>query len=259
MIKPRIIPCLLIREKGLVKTKKFKDYKYLGDPINAVKTFNEKLVDELMVIDIDATSKNKELDLNLIKKFSEEARMPLCYAGGVKKVSDVKAIIELGVEKVGMSYGAISNPSLIKNASELVGSQSIVIVLDVKKKILGGYSVFTHNGTKDTGRKPEDLIEEMQEQGAGEIIINSIDNDGMMEGYDHNLIKKIKDKIKIPLTIIGGAGNKDHIKKVIERFGLLGIGAGSLFVFKGKYNAVLISYLSAEDKEEFNEIIRKKN
>lgn len=259
MIKPRIIPCLLIRDKGLVKTKKFKDYKYLGDPINAVKTFNEKLVDELVVIDIDATVKDKKLDLELIKKFSEEARMPLCYAGGVRKVADVKAIIELGIEKVGISYGALSNPSLVKEASKLVGSQSIVIILDVKKKFFGGYSVFTHNGTLDTGRKPEDLVIEMQNNGAGEIIINSIDNDGMMTGYDHNLIKKIKNIIDIPLTILGGAGKKEDINKAIESFGLIGIAAGSLFVFKGKYHAVLISYFSREEKEEFNEIIKRNN
>jgi len=257
MIKPRIIPCLLIRDKGLVKTKKFKDYKYLGDPINAVKTFNEKLVDELIVIDIDATSKEQELNLELIRKFSEEARMPLCYAGGVKTVSDIKAIIELGIEKVGISYGAISNPSLVKEASELVGSQSIVIILDVKKKLFGGYSVFTHNGSIDTGKKPGDLVLEMQNHGAGEIIINSIDNDGMMEGYDYKLIKNIKNKIKIPLTIIGGAGSKKHINDVIKNFGLMGIAAGSLFVFKGKYHAVLINYFSREEKNEFNEIIKK--
>lgn len=257
MIKPRIIPCLLIRDKGLVKTYKFANDKYLGDPINAVKIFNEKLVDELMVIDIDATSKNLEINFELIKKFSEEARMPICYAGGVNELSQVKKIIELGVEKIGISYGGIINPNLIQEAAKLVGSQSIVAILDAKKNFFGGYSVYSHNGTKDTGWKVQDLARKLVNKGAGEIVINSIDNDGAMSGFDHKLIKLIKDNVSVPITVIGGAGSINDMESVLDEFGLIGISAGSMFVFNGKYKAVLINYLSEEEKQKLNLIIEK--
>ena len=250
MLRPRIIPCLLIRNNGLVKTINFSEEKYIGDPINAVKIFNEKLVDELMIIDIDATVKMKEPNFNLIKKIAAESQMPISYTGGIKNVEQIKRIISYGVEKVGISSGAIINPELISNASKEVGSQSVVVVLDVKKKILGGYNVYTHNGKNDTGYKVESLAKDLTNRGAGELIINSIDNDGKMKGYDINIIKDIKKtvSVSVPVTLIGGAGSIDDIKKLVDEFHIIGAAAGSLFVFQGKYKAVLINYPDQDEK-----------
>ena len=258
MLKPRIIPCLLIRDNGLVKTINFSKEKYIGDPINAVKIFNEKLVDELMVIDIDATIKNQDPNFDLIKKIAAESQMPISYTGGIKNVGQVKKIISYGVEKVGISSRAISNPELISNASQEVGSQSVVVVLDVKKKMLAGYSVFTHNGKIDTGYKLQDLVKDFASRGTGELIINSIDNDGKMKGYDINIVKSIKKLVSVPITLIGGAGSYDDIKKLIEEFGIIGAGAGSMFVFQGKYKAVLMNYPNQTDKNYIFESINNK-
>ena len=257
MLRPRIIPCLLIRNNGLVKTINFSEEKYIGDPINAVKIFNEKLVDELMIIDIDATVKMKEPNFNLIKKIAAESQMPISYTGGIKNVEQIKRIISYGVEKVGISSGSIINPELISNASKEVGSQSVVVVLDVKKKILGGYNVYTHNGKNDTGYKVESLAKDLTNRGAGELIINSIDNDGKMKGYDINIIKDIKKTVSVPVTLIGGAGSIDDIKKLVEEFHIIGAAAGSLFVFQGKYKAVLINYPDQNKKNYiFNSLIK---
>ena len=250
MLRPRIIPCLLVRDKGLVKTLKFKDSKYIGDPINAVRIFNEKESDELIVLDIDATSQNHEPDYAMIEKLASECRMPLCYGGGIKTVEQAVRIFSLGVEKVALSSAAISNPELIKEIAARVGSQSVVVVLDVKKKFFGGYDVVTHNGKKSTGKNPIDIVAKYQELGAGEIVINSVDRDGVMEGYDINLIEKIRAKISLPLTVIGGAGKLDDIGELISKFKIIGASAGSLFVFKGAYKAVLINYPSSETKDD---------
>ena len=248
MLRPRIIPCLLIKDKGLVKTINFTKEKYVGDPINAVKIFNEKLVDELMIIDIDASVNNQPPNFELIKKIVAESQMPISYTGGITNVEDVKKIISFGVEKIGISSGAINRPDLITESSEAVGSQSVVVVLDVKKRLFGGYSVFIENGKKDTGKRLNELAKEMIDRGAGELVVNSIDRDGTMQGYDHNIVNHLKEKISIPLTIIGGAGNLNHLSQLIESYGIIGAGVGSMFVFKGKYKAVLISYLSPEEK-----------
>lgn len=250
MLKPRIIPCLLIHEKGLVKTVGFKAPKYVGDPINAVRIFNEKRADELIVLDIDATTKGCAPDLTLIEKLASECRMPLCYGGGIKTVAQAQRIFSLGVEKVSLSSAAIENPSLVASISERVGSQSVVIVLDIKKKLLGGYEVVTHNGKKSTGKSPFDLAPLFQKLGAGEIVINSVDLDGQMKGYDMTLAEKIRKVTSLPLTILGGAASLDDIGGLVSRFGIVGAAAGSLFVFKGPYKAVLINYPSSEQKEE---------
>lgn len=251
MLYPRIIPCLLVKDKGLVKTVNFKNPKYVGDPINAVKIFNEKEVDELMVIDIDATIENREPDYVMIERLAAECRMPLCYGGGVTMSYQIEKIIQLGVEKVAISAAAIANPSLVSEAADKVGNQSIVVVLDVKKKLLGGkYEVFTHNGQKATGKNPLEMALQMEKLGAGEIVINSIDQDGVMEGYDFSLVDKIRNSIKIPLTVLGGAGSLDDIGKLINKYGSIGASAGSLFVFKGVYKAVLINYPNRRKKEK---------
>ena len=257
MLRPRIIPSLLIHDKGLVKTVKFKDHKYIGDPINAVKIFNEKEVDELAIFDIDATVLGNEPNYILIEKLANQSRMPLCYGGGVKTVKQAQRIFSLGVEKIALSSSIIQNPNLITEISEKVGSQSVIVVLDVKKKLLGGYEIYTHNGKKSTGISPIKFAKMAQKLGAGEVIINSIDNDGMMNGFDMNIIAKVREEITIPLTVLGGAGNLEDIKKVILKNGIVGVAAGSLFVFRGVYKAVLINYPSKEEKNTIYKSLNK--
>jgi len=256
VLAPRIIPCLLVHNKGLVKTVQFKEGKYIGDPINAVKIFNEKESDELMVFDIDATLKNREPDYKMIENLAAECRMPLCYGGGIKTVEQATKIFNLGVEKIALSSSALENPQLVSDIAKEVGNQSVVVVLDVKKKMFGGYDIYTHNGTKKTKVNLEKYVKELQRLGLGEIVINSIDNDGIMKGYDVALIEKIKPFVDVPMTVLGGAGALDDIKSLISKFGIIGCAAGSLFVFKGKYKAVLINYPNQDYK---NNLINKNN
>jgi cyclase len=249
MLNPRIIPCLLVHDKGLVKTVNFKSPKYVGDPINAVRIFNEKQVDELMVVDIDASVQNRDPDYVMIERLAAECRMPLCYGGGIHTVSQAQKIFSLGVEKVALSSAVISDPSLVTQIADQVGIQSVVVVLDVKKKFLGGHEVYTHNGKKATGKNPLQLIKQMEELGAGEIVINSIDQDGAMKGYDFDLVEKARNATSLPLTVLGGAGSLQDIGKLINKYGIIGAAAGSLFVFKGVYKAVLINYPSRDEKD----------
>lgn len=256
MLRSRVSPCLLVRNKGLVKTVKFKDEKYVGDPINAVKIFNEKEVDELIVLDIDATAHNHEPDYKMIKHLANESRMPLCYGGGIKTAQQAQKIIKLGVEKVAISSIAFAQPSILKEMADIIGRQSVVVVLDVKKNLFGGYEIYTHNGTKKIKKKLEDVISEFESIGVGEFVINSIDNDGVMKGYDIKLARKVRDLANVPLTILGGAGSGDDIVNLIDEFKIIGASAGSLFVFKGVYKAVLINYLSKENLSEVRKIAR---
>ncbi len=248
MLRPRIIPSLLLHENGLVKTVNFKDPKYVGDPINAVKIFNEKQVDELVFFDIDATVLNREPDYSLIEKLANQSRMPLCYGGGVKTVEQAQKIFSLGIEKIALSSAVIQNPNIVTQIAERVGSQSVIVVLDVKKKLFGGYEVYTHNGKKATGINPIKFAQELESLGAGELVINSIDQDGIMKGYDHYLIDKVVENITISVTVLGGAGSLKDIETVIEKNGVIGVAAGSLFVFRGPYKAVLINYPNQEEK-----------
>ena len=250
MLRPRIIPCLLVKDGGLVKTQKFDQPKYVGDPINAVKIFNEKEVDELIVIDIDATAEGRGPDYTLIKNLAAECNMPLCYGGGVTAVEQVDQIISLGVEKVAMSSAAISDPDVIRKAAEVVGGQSIVVVMDVKKsRFRDRYELYTHNGTRRTGINPAEFARRAEDLGAGEIVVNSIDRDGMMQGYDLDLVRVVRESVTLPVTVLGGAGSLEDISALIDSFGIIGAAAGSLFVFKGVYRAVLINYPSREEKD----------
>jgi cyclase len=212
MLRPRIIPCLLVKNKGLVKTVNFKDAKYVGDPINAVRIFNEKEVDEMMVLDIDAASNGAEPDFKMIDNLAAECRMPLCYGGGVKTTEQAQRIIGLGVEKVAISSAAVDSPKLVSKIAEQVGSQSVVVVIDIKKKLTGGnYEVWTHNGKNNTGKCPIKFAQQLEMLGVGEIVVNSIDNDGMMKGYDFAVIDKIRKSISVPITALGGAGSLEDI------------------------------------------------
>lgn len=254
MLRPRIIPSLLVHDNGLVKTVNFKNPKYVGDPINAVKIFNEKAVDELAIFDIDATVLGKEPNYSLIERLASQSMMPLCYGGGVKTVEQAQRIFSLGIEKIALSSAVLQTPKLITDISERVGAQSVIVVLDVKKKLLGGYEVYTHNGKKATGINPFKFVEEAQKLGAGEIVINSIDKDGVMKGYDLDLIAKVREKISLPMTVLGGAGSLGDIEKVIDQHGVIGVAAGSLFVFKGPYKAVLINYPTQLEKNKIFKI-----
>ncbi len=246
-----MIPCLLVHQGGLVKTQGFKEPKYVGDPINAVKIFNEKESDELMVLDIDATVLGREPDFGLIAKLAAECRMPLCYGGGVKTADQAARIVDMGLEKVAVSAAAIANPSMLSDIAAAVGRQSVVAVLDVRKKaglFARGYEVCTHNGKTVHKADPVTLAKELQDAGAGEIVINSIDRDGFMQGYDLELASQFRDVLKVPMTIMGGAGSLEHVRQLVSRLGVVGAAAGSLFVFKGKYRAVLINYPTPAQK-----------
>ncbi|RCS57420.1 AglZ/HisF2 family acetamidino modification protein [Parvibium lacunae] len=251
MLRPRIIPCLLVHKGGLVKTQGFKDPKYVGDPINAVRIFNEKEADELMVLDIDATVNKVLPDFSLISKLAAECRMPLCYGGGVTTAEQAARIVDMGVEKVAVSAAAIANPSLLSEMAAAVGRQSVVAVLDIRKRtglFAKGYELRTHNGKTIHNSEPIALAKQLQEAGAGEVVINSIDRDGVMQGYDVALAEQFKHELKVPVTFLGGAGSLDHMNDLISTVGVVGAAAGSLFVFKGKYRAVLINYPTPEQK-----------
>ena len=248
MLRPRLTPCLLIRNGGLIKTRKFTDDKYVGDPLNAVKIFNEKSVDELIVIDIDATVHGKAPDFKLVEKLANESRMPLCFGGGIKSVDQAEKVINLGVEKVSLSSAIIENPELIGDLADAIGRQSIVGVLDIKKSLFRGYEIYTNNGKVKVKGTLINWIQKFQEFGVGEILFNSIDLDGMQSGYDVNLAKVVSSHLKVPVSFLGGASSLDDIGNLIENFGVIGCAAGSLFVFKGKYRAVLINYPSFEEK-----------
>jgi len=250
MLRPRIIPCLLVHDGGLVKTVRFKDPKYVGDPINAVKIFNEKEADELVVLDIDATVQGREPNFRLIAQFAAECRMPLCYGGGIRTVEQAKRIIGLGVEKVAISAAAVADPKLISRIAEEVGSQSVVVVLDVKSSLFGKQEVWTHNGRKNSGKSPVEAAQEAEALGAGEIVINSIDRDGQMKGYDVALATKLRAATRLPMSVLGGAGSLQDIGELIAACGVVGAAAGSFFVFKGAYRAVLISYPTQAQKDD---------
>lgn len=251
MLQPRIIPCLLLKRGGLVKTQGFKNAKYVGDPINAVRIFNEKEADELFVLDIDATANACEPNFALIEKLAAECSMPLCYGGGVTTAEQAARIVDLGVEKVAVSAAAIANPALLSQMADVVGRQSVVAVIDVRKKsrhFARSYEVCTQNATVIHDLEPIALAQQLQDFGAGEIVVNSVDRDGSMQGYDLELASQFREVLGIPLTFLGGAGSLDHISVLVETLGVVGAAAGSLFVFKGKYRAVLINYPAPDQK-----------
>jgi len=253
MLRPRIVPCLLISSGGLVKTRGFKSPKYVGDPINAVKIFNEKQVDELIVLDIDATVTGVEPNYGLIGKMAQECRMPLCYGGGITESSQAFRIMQSGVEKVALGASAILKPDLLAEISAGAGSQSVVAVLDVRKRkgiFSKGYQAYTHNGKIPRDGNPLEIAVNFQRAGAGEILVNSIDNDGEMTGYDLELARLIAKEVSVPTTFLGGAGSIDHMIDLVSACGTVGVAAGSFFVFKGKYRAVLINYPSPEQRDK---------
>ncbi len=250
MLRSRIIPCLLVKNRGLVKTINFQNPKYVGDPINAVKIFNEKEADELMVLDIDATPDKREPDYRMIEDLAAECRMPLCYGGGVRTAEQALKIISLGVEKVALSTAVLEDPSLVTRIAKSAGSQSVAVVLDVKESSAEGkYEIWRSRGQKNTQKCPFEFARQLEKLGVGEIIMNSIERDGLMKGYDLSLAVKIREAVSLPLTMLGGAGSLRDMEQLIAICGTLGAAAGSFFVFKGVYRAVLIHYPSKEEKD----------
>lgn len=246
-MRPRVIPCLLLKNLGLVKTVQFKEPTYLGDPINVVRIFNDKEVDELLFLDITASIEHSVPPFDLLAKIAEECFMPLGYGGGVRRVEDVKTILSLGVEKVSINSYAVENPAFVSDAAELAGSQSVVVSIDVKKDIFGRYKVFTYGGRKNTGLDPVKLAVEMEKMGAGELFLNSIDRDGTMRGYDQELVRSVSQAVSLPVVACGGASTVDDLASVCIGGGASAAAAGSMFVFQGRHRAVLISYPTPQE------------
>lgn len=245
MYRPRVIPVLLLKGTGLVKSVKFKDYKYIGDPINAVKIFNDLKADELVFLDILASKEKRTVSLDFVKELGDEANMPFSVGGGIRSIKDIKEIINAGAEKVIINSYAFENPEFIREAADIFGSSTIVISIDVKKKFLREKQVFVRSGTKSTGLTPVHFAKSMEQNGAGEIIINSIDKDGLMKGYDLDLIKEVSKAVKIPVIAVGGAGEELDFKHAINNYASA-VAAGSMFVFHGPRKAVLINYPDQE-------------
>lgn len=242
MLQKRVIPCLLLHKGGLYKTEKFKKPKYIGDPINSIKIFNTKEVDELMLFDIDASVQNKVPNYKMIDHIAGECFMPLCYGGGVKTIEQMKKIYSLGVEKISLSSQAVLNPSLIQEAATIFGNQAVVVTIDIKKDFWKKKKVFINNGKRNTKMNPIDFAKQIEKMGAGEVIINSIDNDGVMKGFDNEVLKELKQVINIPVVALGGAGNLSHIKEVFEFSKVDAVACGSMFVYQGPLKGVLINY-----------------
>lgn len=242
MYRTRVIPCLLLLGNGLVKTRKFKDPVYIGDPVNAVRIFSDKEVDEIVVLDIEASRDGREPNYDLIAEMAGEAFMPMAYGGGVRSIEQIRRLIRLGVEKIVINSATVSSPNLIREAADIFGSQAIVGGVDIKKTLFGGYKVMTYSGTEELKIDWETHIKNLVGQGVGEIFLNSIDRDGMMSGYDIDLLSRVASKTQVPLVACGGAGTVEDLKEGIKRGGVSAVAAGSMFVFHGKHKAVLINY-----------------
>jgi len=242
MFRPRIIPVLLLKDQGLVKSKRFKDHRYIGDPMNAVKIFNDLKADELVFLDITASQEKRLISLELIKDIGEEANMPFAVGGGIRTLEDIRKIISVGAEKVIINTYAAEKPLFIREASEAFGSSTIVVCVDVKKKWTGKESTWILNGSISSSFKPEEFAKLMEQQGAGELIIQSIEKDGMMAGYDIDLIKRISMAVKIPVIALGGAGTLKHMQEAYCEGRANGLAAGSLFIYQGPKQGVLINY-----------------
>ena len=244
MFRPRVIPTLLLKDRGLVKSVRFKDWKYIGDPINAVKIFNDLKADELVFLDITATREKSTVSLDFVRQVGDEANMPFAVGGGIRTIQQIKDIINAGAEKAVINSYALENPDFIKDASEEFGSSTIVVSIDVKKNFWGKKQVYGEGGSKRTGLSPLEWAKRMEDKGAGEIIINSIDHDGLMNGYDWELIRAVSEAVTVPVVALGGAGNLEDMKKAVQDSYASAAAAGSLFVFHGPRRAVLVNYPS---------------
>ena len=245
MIPTRVIPVLLLRGEGLVKTVRFAAPAYLGDPRNTVRIFNEREVDELVLLDITATARGTGPRLDLLREIVDEAFMPLAYGGGIRTPDEARAVLALGVEKVVLSTHAVRDPALVGACADAFGSSSVVVCLDVRRSLLGRYEVVVANGTERTRQRPADLAAEMVRRGAGEIVVQSVDRDGAMGGYDVALVRSVADAVPVPVVALGGAGSLADLAAAVAEGGASAVAAGSLFVFHGRHRAVLVNYPDA--------------
>jgi cyclase len=253
MFRPRIIPVLLLKNQGLVKSVFFKNHRYIGDPINAVKIFNDLKADELVFLDILASKEKRTISLEFVKNVGEEANMPFAVGGGITTLEQIKAILAAGAEKIVINTKAACEPEFIRYASETFGSSTIVVCIDVKKRVFGKEQTWISGGNIPTGIEPVEFAQQIEEKGAGEIIIQSIDRDGTMNGYDIPLVRKISEAVKIPVVALGGAGNLGHLRQAYREGYANGLAAGSMFVYHGARNGILINY---PEKSEIESISR---
>lgn len=250
MLKTRVIPVLLLQDGGLVKGEKFKKHKYVGDPINAVRIFNEKEVDELAFVDISATLEQRDPDYALIEDMASEAFMPIAYGGGVHSVRQVERLFRSGVEKIIINSEFSTQPQLIQDSSRIAGSQSIVVSIDVKKSLLGRYEVFTHNATRKTGEDPVTYARRAEDMGAGELILTAVDREGTGKGYDIELIEQVTRAVDIPVIAQGGAASLPDFQAAVHSAKASAVAAGAFFTFHGKHKAVLLTYPAYEELEK---------
>ena len=249
MLLPRVMPCLLLKDGGLVKTIKFKDPSYVGDPINAIRIYNEKEVDELIFLDITATAENRQPPYKVLSEIASECFMPVTYGGGVRDVETIRKVLSTGIEKVAINSYAVENPDFVRTAAEKYGSSTIVVSIDVKQKMFGRYEVFSHGGKKGTGLNPVEFATNMEKMGAGEILLTAIDRDGTQEGYNLELIKSVTDAVGIPVVACGGAGKIDDFRAAVKEAGASACAAGSMVVYFGRNRAVLITFPEREKLE----------
>lgn len=249
MLRVRVIPTLLLRDTGLVKGSKFANHKYVGDPVNAVKIFNEKEVDELVFLDINARDKKTGPNFAIIEDIASEAFIPFAYGGGISKMEEIYKLFRLGVEKVVLNSSAYHNPELISEAAGAYGSQSVVVSIDVRKTFFGKYEVYIDSGKTKTKLSPTEFAKQVEALGAGELIVCAIDREGTGKGYDCSLLKQITEVVDIPVVASGGAGSIEHFAEAVEEGGVAAVSAGDMFTFHGKHKAVLITYSKYEELE----------
>jgi cyclase len=247
MLKTRVMPCLLVSNGRLVKTVRFRNPAYVGDPVNAIKIYNEKEVDELILLDITATAEGRRPDFSFLSEVADECFMPLAYGGGIRDIDDISRIFSLGIEKVAINSYALENPSFVEKAAAVFGSQSILLSMDVKKNLFGKYRVYGRGGRNGTDHEPAAWAARMERIGAGEILLNSIDQDGTMEGYDTTLIRKVTEAVTVPVIACGGAGRIQDFKMAVEEGGASAVATGSMVVYQGKNKGVLINFPSQDD------------
>lgn len=242
MLPVRVIPVLLLRGRGLVKTVRFKDPTYVGDPLNTVRLFNDKEVDEIVCLDIEASLQSSEPNFEMLADLASECFMPVAFGGGIRSLAQARRVFEIGAEKVVLNTHALTNPNLVEEIASVFGDQAVIVSIDVRKTFLGDYQITTHGGTRKHSEPLDTCLTRMQDAGAGEILLTSIDRDGTRKGYDLDLLHRVSDVVRVPLIACGGAGTLSDFAAAVSQGGADAVAAGSFFVFTGKHRAVLITY-----------------
>jgi len=253
MLRTRVIPCLQLIDESLVKTVKFGNHGYIGDPINTVRIFNELEVDELCFLDIRATTENREPNYKILAEIANECFMPLSYGGGVTNAETAKRILSIGFEKIVINTAAYLNPSLVTEVANYSGNQSVVGSIDVKKNLFGKYQVYTHDGRQKQSKDPIKWAKELEELGAGELLVTSMDKDGTWNGYDIDLLKRITSAVKIPVIANGGAGKIEHIGEVVSQSKVSAVALGSMVVYQAEGLGVLVNF---PDKNKLFKVLK---